>query len=327
MEKRVILALVLSLLVLFFYQEVAVRWIAPPPVKKASADKNAPEQAKKSESVSAAPVKEEGPASTIKYTEETATVETPLYKAVFSGKGGGIKSWVLKNYKEGLGQTSSNVEMAASGLDEYPLEERLIKGAASVRQAHDEVAYFKPSRTIISLNPGQKQELVFTWQSPDGVRIEKKYVISADAYGIQAETTISNASSNPFEGKMSTGLVSSVKLLEKKGGSYHKGPIFYSDGGILTKDMEQGEEIKTGKLGWAGLEEMYFISAIIPKKAEDAKWSSVITGDLVKVEAVIPVNLPPNGNANISYAVYIGPKDMGILKAQGVHLEDSIDYG
>lgn len=318
MEKRVIIALVLSLLVLFLYQEVAVRWISPPPAKKASADKDAPEQVRKSESVRLASVKKEETVSTIKYTEETATVETPLYKAVFSSKGGGVKSWVLKNYKQGLGQAASNVEMTTSELDEYPLEDRLIKG---------EAAYFKPSRTNIFLNPGQKEELVFTWQSPDGVRIEKRYAISADTYSIQAETTVSNASSNPFEGKLSTGLVSSVKLLEKKGGSYHKGPVFYADGGILTKDMKQGEEIKTGKMGWAGLEEMYFISAIIPRKAEDAKWSSVITGDLVKVEAVIPVNLPSNGNANISYTVYIGPKEIGILKAQGVHLEDSIDYG
>lgn len=321
MEKRVVLALVLSLAVLFFYQFFLEKWIAPPPVKKVAADKNAPEQARKPESVSAAPVKKEEPVAVIKYTEETATVETPLYKAVFSGKGGGIKSWVLKNYKQGLGQAANNVEMTVPELDEYPLEDRLVKGAAT------EPLYFKASKASIALNPGQKEELVWTWQSPDGVRIEKRYAISADTYSIQAETTVLNVSSNPFQGKLSTGLVSSVKLLEKRGGSYHKGPVFYPDGGILTKGMKQGEEIKAGKMGWAGLEEMYFISAIIPKKAEEAKWSSAIIGDLVKVEAVIPVNLPPNGSANISYAVYIGPKEMGILKAQGVHLEDSIDYG
>lgn len=318
MEKRVILALVLSLLVLFLYQEFMSRWMAPPQVKKAAPEKA--EQSKK-QPEEALFAKKEEPVSVPKYTEETVTAETPLYKAVFSSKGGGIKSWVLKNYKEEARQTNSNVEMTASGLDEYPLEERLIKGEAK------EAIYFKPSKTNLSLNPGQKEELVFTWQSPEGVTIEKRYAISADAYSIQAETRVLNISPNPFEGKLSIGLASSVKLLEKRGGSYHKGPIFYLDGSILKKEMKQGEEIKPGKMGWAGLEEMYFISAIIPKKAEDAKWSSVITGDMAKVGALIPVNLAPNANTSISYNVYIGPKDMAILKAQGVHLEESIDYG
>ncbi|MEK7688785.1 MAG: membrane protein insertase YidC, partial [Deltaproteobacteria bacterium] len=125
MEKRVILALVLSLLVLFLYQQVVVPWVAPPPAKKTSSDKDAPEEARRLEG-SAPAIKKEEPISGNKYTEETVTVETPLYKAAFSSKGGGVKSWVLKNYKEDLTQTSSNVEMITAVLDEYPLEDRLI---------------------------------------------------------------------------------------------------------------------------------------------------------------------------------------------------------
>lgn len=320
MEKRVILALVLSLLVLFLYQEVVVKWVAPLPAKEASLDKNAPEEAKRPEG-SVPAIKKEEPVSAPKYTEETVTADTPLYKAVFSSKGGAVKSWTLKNYKEDLNQTSSNVEMIAPVLNDYPFEDRLIKGAVS------EAVYFKPSRTNISLNPGQKEALVFTWQSPDGIRIEKRHTLSANTYSIQVETTISNTSSNPFEGRLATGVASSIKFLQKRGGTYHKGPVLYSDGNILTKDMKQGSEILTGKIGWGGLEEMYFISAVIPIKIENAKWSSITAGDLVKIEAAIPVNLTPGASTSIGYTAYIGPKEMDILKAQGVHMEDSINYG
>lgn len=332
MEKRVIVALVLSLLVLFIYQEVVVKRIAQPTAKKASSDKNVSEEAGRPLSEltggSTPIIKKEEPISGNKYTEETVTVETPLYKAVFSSKGGGVKSWVLKNYKEDLTQTSSNVEMITPVLDEYPLEDRLIKGnVSSVRQTHDEVIYFKPSRTNISLIPGQKEELVFTWQSPDGIGIEKRYAISANDYSIQVETTVSNTSSRLFEGKLATGIASSIKFLKKRGGTYHQGPVVYSDGNILTKDIKQGSEMLTGNIGWAGLEEMYFISAIIPKKIENVKWSGITAGNLVKIEADVPLNMAPGVRERISYTAYIGPKEMDILKAQGVHLDDSINYG
>ena len=41
MEKRVILALVLSLAFLFLYQQFVVKWIAPPPIKKTAVDMDA----------------------------------------------------------------------------------------------------------------------------------------------------------------------------------------------------------------------------------------------------------------------------------------------
>ncbi|MBI3752938.1 MAG: membrane protein insertase YidC [Deltaproteobacteria bacterium] len=324
MEKRVILALVLSLAVMLGYQFVVGRWITQPPVKKASADKNAPQEAaqpKKTEKGSVSLIKKGESVLAPQYAEEAVTVDTPLYKAVFSSKGAGIKSWVLKRYKEGLEQTSSDVEMVTPALEEYPLQDNLMKGASA------EIIYFKPSKASISLNPGQKEELVFTRQSPDGIKIEKKYIISADTYSIQAETTISNTSAAPFDGQLSFGLAASVKFLEKRGGSSHKGPIIYSDGKVLTKDIKEGEETLTGRIGWSGLEDMYFISAIIPKKVENAKWSTATTRDLVKVTAAVPLKLAPNANASIGYSAYLGPKEMDVLTAQGVHLEDAIHLG
>ncbi|MBI5047819.1 MAG: membrane protein insertase YidC [Deltaproteobacteria bacterium] len=326
MEKRVILALVLSLAVLFLYQQFAVKWIAPPPAKNASVDKGAPEhadQVKKqvegSRAVSS--VRQQEAVSAPESAEETVTVETPLYKAVFSSKGAGIKSWVLKKYKEGLEQTASDVEMITPALEEYPLQDKLIKGAAS------ETIYFKPSKSSISLNPGQKQELIFTGQSKDGIGIEKRYTISAGAYSIRIETIISNNSASQFEGQLVTGLTASVKFLEKRGGSYRKGPILYSDGKVLTKDIKEGEDTLAGKMLWSGLEDMYFISVIIPQKIENAKWSSVTTKGMVKIAAAIPLSLAPAVHTTLGYTAYIGPKEMDILTAQGVHLEDSINLG
>ena len=325
MEKRVILALVLSLLVLFAYQFFFEKWIAPPPpAEKAVKDEALPAQAEKKseEGTTVSPIKREEPVSAPRYAEELVTVETPLYKAVFSNKGGGIKSWKLKNYRESLEQTSSNVEMITPELEEYPLQDKIIRDAAS------EDVYFKPSRTNVELNIGQSEELVFSGVSKDGLRIEKKYIVSANSYTIQAETTVSNTSANQIEGRLSTSLVSGIPFIKSRTGrSYHNGPILRSDKEVLRKDIKEGEEALTGKINWIGLEDMYFISAVIPKKIENAAFSTVTTKDLVMTKVAASLNMPPNTSANIGYVVYVGPKEMDILKAQGVHLEDSIDLG
>lgn len=327
MEKRVLLAVALSLAVLFLYQQFVMKWIAPPRVKKATEDKRLPEQTglinKEAENSREASfiVKKHEEVSAPQVAEETVTVETPLYKAVFSSKGGGIKSWVLKKYREELAQTSFNVEMVTPALEEYPLQDKLLKGAAS------ETIYFKPSQSNIFLTSGQKQELAFTRQFKDGISIEKKYTLSANTYSIQTETLISNNSANQFEGRLATSLAASAKFLKKRGGSYHKGPIVHSGGKILREDIKEGEEALAGKILWSGLEDMYFLSAVIPKNMENAKWSTVITKDMVKVAAVVPVSLSPDTHAAIGYAAYIGPKEMDILAAQGAHLEDSINLG
>ena len=116
MEKRVILALVLSLAFLFLYQQFVVKWIAPPPIKKTAANKDAGERPFGQVKVTEKDVKAAGDVSQARqgesvpaHPEETVAVETPLYKAVFSSRGGGIKSWELKNYKESLEQTAANV--------------------------------------------------------------------------------------------------------------------------------------------------------------------------------------------------------------------------
>ncbi|HBR18541.1 MAG: hypothetical protein A3G39_10235 [Deltaproteobacteria bacterium RIFCSPLOWO2_12_FULL_43_16] len=327
MEKRVILALVLSLAVLFLYQTFLEKWIAPPPVKKAAVENQTSAQSgeikeKTENTVAASLVKKEKPVSISKYTEEIVTVETPLYKASFSSKGGGIKIWQLKNYRESLEPASSNVDMIASGLEEYPLQDNIIKGALS------EAVYFKPSSANISLTTGQTGEITFIGVSKDGIKIEKRYTLSANNYNIQAETTISNTSAGRFEGTLGTSLVSPTQSLKKKTGySSHNGAVVYADGKILRKDIKEGEEALKGKISWIGLEEMYFMSAIIPKKTENAIFSTTTTKDLIKTQLAVPISLSPSSHTSIAYTAYIGPKEMAILASQKVHLDDSINLG
>lgn len=328
MEKRVVVALVLALAVIFLYQQFVVRWIAPLPAKNTISNNETIDQSKQLN-------KDEGQGNTApsligreepadipsQVAEETVVLETPLYKAVFSNKGGGIKSFVLKQHRESLEQSADNVEMVAPNLEEYPLQDKLIKNNIS------ETIYFTPSTSNLSLNSDQKDEITFT-RELDGIRIEKRYTFQANTYAIHVETTVFNISADVFNDQLSTGLVTSVPFIQKRGDSkYHKGQILYVDGKVLTKEIKEGEETLTGIILWSGIEDMYFISAIIPEKIENIKWSTATSKDLIKTNTTVPLQVKPGDNTSIKYTAYIGPKEMDRMNNLGVHLEDSISLG
>ena len=60
---------------------------------------------------------------------EQGIIETPLYRAVITSMGGGIRSFKLKNYHESQEDGSPLVNMSSKVGGEYPLQTRFwVKG-------------------------------------------------------------------------------------------------------------------------------------------------------------------------------------------------------
>ena len=115
MEKRALLAVVISLAILVLWQMFFLKKVAPPPQKTETA-------AQPESSISTQPqTKEKKPTlfpslqnETEKKTrldEKEITVETELYKAVFSTHGAALKSWKLKRYKTKVGKEGEGIEL------------------------------------------------------------------------------------------------------------------------------------------------------------------------------------------------------------------------
>ena len=104
MERRVLLAVILSFLVLFTYQTFVVK-----PKSKVPAPATAPvaPAAPVEAEASAAPAVPSGPAPAV-VTGETAerriVIETSRVKATFSNRGGILESWLLKDYLDSQGR-------------------------------------------------------------------------------------------------------------------------------------------------------------------------------------------------------------------------------
>src|SRR5687768_5023595 len=114
MEKRVLLAIGLSILVIVGFRYFAEREAAlvrrskpveqgssavPPPLPTAAASPSLP-----AESPKLAPLPPGSMPSDTKADAQTMVIEGPLYRAVLENRGATLTSWKLKNYKSAKGE-------------------------------------------------------------------------------------------------------------------------------------------------------------------------------------------------------------------------------
>jgi YidC/Oxa1 family membrane protein insertase len=153
MEKRIIIAFILSFGVLYAFRAFyAPTEPAKTPDTGGSASATVtPPKAEELKTAEPAPVatSAESPATEIKSEkDENVTVDTPLYTAVISNVGGVLKSYKLKAYSDGKGQPLELIN-AMSGekvgwplafeTDDTSLNGTLAKASFVVRQDGDQV--------------------------------------------------------------------------------------------------------------------------------------------------------------------------------------------
>src|SRR5437773_8918107 len=124
MEKRVILAFVLSFAVLYAFRslysppppaesETSVQTPSAVPTTNGSSGSNAPAEKTEPPSTTVGDVRAEKP--------EDFEIDTPLYTATFSNVGGVLKSYKLKAYSDGKGHPLELIDQSAGSRVEWPL--------------------------------------------------------------------------------------------------------------------------------------------------------------------------------------------------------------
>ncbi len=332
MDKRTLLAIVLSLIVVFAWQAF---FATKPPPKQ-------PEPTQQETPVPGTPaVKETAPAQLtpsqtrtilsqkVAGTEKDVTVVTPLYTAVFTTKGGSLKSFKLKEYRTTLDSNSDLIELVnvMEGMQK-PLG--ITFPESNVDILPDSI--FTADSSSLDLTQTQdNKKLTFTQIYPNEMKVEKTFTFYPGKYAIDLEVKVHNLSKGVIS---QTALLSWYQYVDPKAesDSYgHDGPISF-----IAKDVDLYEvnKIESGKLrgpdvAWAGFESKYFIASMIPQNPTlTSLFLSVDARNMVSVNLKGPQNIIPPGQTGLfNYSLYLGPKEHNILKAQGVGLENSIDFG
>jgi YidC/Oxa1 family membrane protein insertase len=331
MEARLLIAFVLMGLVLFLTPYIYKPASAPAPGanKPATSKTTDPVEAATPPPIAApaaaipAPAAVEMPGQIHGDKEEAVVVDTDLAHIVFSSKGAVVKSWVLKDFKDHNGKALELVNAAA--LQKVPapfsIDFKNQKPTTDpntalykVDRKGDELAFeFSDGRMDVKKTfqfaEASYLALVTSQVSQNGVMLPH----SLEWRGGFGDETVTNpaamqhgllydpnASANPFSSK-----------LEKKD----------------AKDAKNGPVTASGQYTFAGVEDSYFAGVLLPigsSSLEVTTFSDSIPRDGKEEPRV---GEAVGGEGFNSFELYVGPKDLEILKRVNPKLEQVVDWG
>jgi YidC/Oxa1 family membrane protein insertase len=336
MEKRALLAVVLSLLVLFLYQYFIEKSRKTPiDTSPPKSDIALPEKeefvdfGQQEETFSKAKGKRPlVKGQEIVEEEKEISITTDLYEAVFTNRGAKLKSWRLRKYKDKTGKDAHDIEMiAAEKSEEYPLSL-----AFSKTDYHNlsEAVFETDSNSMSLMEAWESGSISFSWTSPEGIEVSKKFTFYADKYLLDIDVSILNLSDMRL--KENTIFSWKRKFDPEKGGDR------FSFAGPQALVNDELEEIKvkkikedrfySGVIKWAGYGDKYFISSVIPREPQNTKLRiSKSSTDVISIDIIEPIELNYGEKAMYGYSLYSGPKDIDILKSAGADLQKALNFG
>lgn len=331
-QGRLFLAIALSFLVFIAWEFLFVDRQAPKVMPPETADKTPLVEEDTGIEDAATPASAPAPET----VERPATpgrffnaidIETPSYTARISEKNAAIVSFVLKDYRQRVEETSPKKEL----ISETNPSGTLLLDFTGNAVPHLREARFTTefSGNAVSVSDAS-QTLSFFWQSESGIRVEKRMTFFPDTYKMDMDVIVTNGSGQVLDEELVISLVNAGPGNSRQ--FSFEGPFAYVDGKLLEidiKDLDENNTI-TGRIDWAGLGDHYFMSALIPRAdapsmirlGHDAE-NNLLKVDSVQAESVIP----PGATKEFAVALYLGPKRMPVLKSIGANLEKAINFG
>ena len=329
-QVRLILAIALSFLVFmvwnfFFVDKTKVE--QPQPVKQAQQETTnegtTPDNVEAD--VEPAPLSEEMPLQPDRPTK-TITVNLPLYTVKISEKGAAFKSFVLKKYREKIDADSPFLEMISQDLPD---------GTVRLGFTDNSLNGFKQAIFVSDIEDdaidvlNEPREITFSWTSPQGVVVIKKFLFSPNTYLIGLRVIIQNGSDQTFRDNLTLSLSRTEPETASRIG--FEGPSIYINDEleqIKTKKIKD-KSVYSGQIKWISIQDRYFISAIIPEEPIEASVNlDFEEKKLLQNHYVQPVSvIEPETRKTYKYELFFGPKSMKVLQGIGYDLNKAVNFG
>jgi len=306
MEKRALIAVALAFFILLAYQYFFIK-PEPQKIQEPAKVEEKPVAAEQQPSpVAEKPAAAVSKAKSVPSEEQEIRVETDLYSAVYTTRGGTIKYYALKNYKDKDGK---NVVLLKSPGIQPPL------GLGSRDDFELTDTNFHVTGHDMTLDSNNKTGALVFEYSGQGISLRRSYTFYHDRYRVDIKDEVSGLP----DYWITTG--TDFGMPDNKDTSSHIGPVLLKETDRLEFDARKLSEPKIFKEGlkWIAQEDKYFFASLVPlSPVEEAKvWK-------IKDSPVVALRGKPGVN---SFILYAGPKDYDHLKSLNVGLEHIIDFG
>jgi YidC/Oxa1 family membrane protein insertase len=348
MEKRVLLAVSLSFIVLVVYQALFVK---PVPRRGANQERPAaaaPGNAARPAGGAGAPpgtepqaARDEGevasvppaPAVVGDTEERDIIVESDEVRAVFSTRGAELRSWELKRF---LNERRQPVNLVPRGVaDGVPGAFSILAEDAPATTTRLRQALFKPSATRIDARRGAR--LVFEYQDAEGLAARKEFLFRAGGQPYVMDLTVQvTRGERPIPVAVASG--PGIGDTERAGGSssffspsyYQRPEAIYQQGSDVSRvpaEKLAASPVHEGRFRYIGMDDHYFLSVLLPGER-----------DVRVVYETVDLGAPPGPHRLVAYRAtaggavegfrfYLGPKHFDTLAATDRELVRAIHFG
>ena len=269
--------------------------------------------------------------------EQVITIESDLFIAEISTKGGVVKRWELKKYKTWDGKPVQLVDYKKRG------DLSLLFATADGRLINTHDLYFDlgasgPVNRVITSN--EEVDVSFVLPTTNGGRITKTLRFKNGEYGFNTEIAFSKMGDVIANFEYQMVWESGLRYAEHNSVDESSFAAAYAYAGKeLTEVDASSTENKpqknvSGVVDWVAARTKYFAFAMIPKEGTSdggyLEGSRVTAPDKGAIEAYsIAVKMPFKGGQEEggSFRIFFGPADISLLKAYGVGLDRIVGLG
>ncbi|OFX23674.1 MAG: protein translocase component YidC [Anaeromyxobacter sp. RBG_16_69_14] len=327
--RRILLATTLSAVIMFAFMWFQSRNAPPRPAGAGDAGP-ASQGSAKSEPSPSGPAQAPGavkPAQPVPaLPEETAVLETRELKATFTTVGGALKSLQLKEKK---------FQREVKGVGEVPVD--LVHVAENEPWPNALVASPELGGTGgLAGDPASRGSMRITGRDAKSVTFEglvgtaevrKRFFLGERPYELGLELHATAAQKGELV-LLYPGFVApdAPKPGFFSGGEIFEGvtPLCRAAGKTSRFDGEEAKEAVAGAAAWVGLDQHYFVSAVMPtpEMGECLFFRGPGAGELGAA-----LRLPLDRTLDVTFKIYKGPKQLDLLRAEGRELDSAVDYG
>jgi YidC/Oxa1 family membrane protein insertase len=340
MERRVLLAIVLSFLVIYLYQALLVKPVPKPspgspaqsspssgavPPSPVPVEPSSPKEPAAAPASSAAPVL----ADTV---ERDVRIETANVIATFTNRGGRLKSWRLKHFADEKGEPVELVSHDFGDAQPLPFSLRLPDSAAT-RTVNS--ALYAISDAAVQEGPiSSPTDVRFEYKDSAGLSVSKQFRLEPTSYIVSFSAAV-NSGDRPIVPAIEFG--PGLGDIDSATGRYAVKPrgLFAPTGDVKSVTRLAAPDVAKqatyqGDYHIAGVDDHYFMSAALQPGPSTISFKDLAipppAGSSAPARELMAFTLEP-ARLDPPIRFYIGPKAFDVLYAIDPNLTNAIDFG
>ena len=262
-------------------------------------------------------------------------VSTDVFTLEISTQGGTLQGATLLKYPVAKDRPDELVELLSTDPSNLGLIQTGLRTVGEGEEPNHR-ALFDSQSNSYELGDADELTVPFTWTSPSGVTVTKRFFFKRGQYAVRIEQTVDNGSEALWRGAGYAQIQRVSKEQERSMfdvDSYSfDGPIVYN--GEKSEKLAHDDLVDDGSFsfkatnGWIGSIQHHFLSAAIPQRDTERSYSVSVKGDRSTTSMIGKAeSIAPGANKTFTTIVFVGPKLQSQLEEIDETLKLTVDYG